>query len=154
MTIRELIEEQRRRLNSGTPAEGLAAALLFPGVLAKQLTRLADRRIGQLLLDEVWPRLSPLGPESTICLQAVDRRRGSATGRCANWAACPRCGSEMLIHYGVGAPGFREPHFHPLQKNLILCTPTKRTSRSSCRDILSFCVQDVKTELAEGECIC
>jgi hypothetical protein len=34
LTIRELIEEQRRRLGSGNPVERLAAALLIPSVLA------------------------------------------------------------------------------------------------------------------------
>jgi hypothetical protein len=108
LTVRELIKEQRRRLGSVNPVERLAAALLIPAALAKQLNRLADHQIGQLLLDEVWSRLSPLGPESTICLHAVDRLRGSPEGESSGRPACPRCGSEMLIHYGVDQPDFFE----------------------------------------------
>ena len=105
MTIRELIAEQRRRLGSVHPMERLAAALLIPAVLAKQLAKLADRQIGQLLLDEVWPRLNLLRPESTICLHAVDRLRGSPEEKCPT---CPRCGNEMLLHYGIDEPDFFE----------------------------------------------
>ena len=42
MTIRELIEEQRRRMRSPNPAERLAAALLIPRALAKLLRELRD----------------------------------------------------------------------------------------------------------------
>ena len=105
MTIRELIEEQRKRLGSGNPVERFAAAMLIPAVLAERLAGLADRQVGQLLLDEVWPRLNPVDPESTICLHAADRLRGSPTERCP---ACPRCGSEMIRHIGIDEPDFLE----------------------------------------------
>ncbi len=105
MTIRELIDEQRRRLGSGKPVERFAAAMLIPAVLAEQLAGMADRQIGQLLLDEVWPGLSPLAPESTICLHAVDRLRGSPKEKCPS---CPECGSEMILHIGINEPDFLE----------------------------------------------
>jgi hypothetical protein len=105
LTIRELITEQRRRLGSVNPVERFAAALLIPAVLAKQLAKLADRQIGQLLLDEVWPRLNLLRPESTICLHAVDRLRGSPKEECPT---CPKCGSEMIRHVGIDEPDFLE----------------------------------------------
>jgi hypothetical protein len=105
LTIRELIEEQRRRMGSGNPVERFAAALLIPAVLAGRLAGLADRQVGQLLLDEVWPGLCLLAPESTICLHAADRLRGSPTERCP---ACPRCGSEMIRHIGIDEPDFLE----------------------------------------------
>jgi len=108
LTIRELIEEQRRGLKSRNPMERLAAALLIPAALAKRLPQLCDCQIGQLLLDEVWPRLSLLGPECTICLHAVDRLRGSPEGESSKRPACPKCGSEMLIHYGIDEPDFFE----------------------------------------------
>lgn len=101
MNIRELIEEQRRRLRSGNPVERFAAAMLIPAVLAERLAGLADRQVGQLLLDEVWPGLSPLGPESTICLHAADRLRGSPK---ESLPACPKCGSEMIRHIGIDEP--------------------------------------------------
>ena len=105
MTIRELIEEQRRRLGSGNPVERFAAAILIPAVLAERLAGLADRQLGQLLLDEVWPGLSPLAPESTICLHAADRLRGSAKEKSP---ACPKCGAEMIRHIGIDEPDFME----------------------------------------------
>jgi hypothetical protein len=95
LTLRQLIDEQRRRLGSGNPVERFAAAMLIPAALAKRLAGLADRQVGQLLLDEVWPGLSPLAPESTICLHAVNRLRGSPKEKCPT---CPKCGSEMIRH--------------------------------------------------------
>lgn len=108
MTIAELIENQRRRLNSRNPVERLAAALLIPGVLRKRLNHLRDRQIGQLLLDEVWSKLNLWGPESTVCLEAADRLRGLKPGELAKRLACPKCGNEMLLHYGVDEPDFFE----------------------------------------------
>jgi hypothetical protein len=81
----------------------LAGALLIPAVLAERLAGLADRQVGQLLLDEVWPRLG-LGPECTICLQAADRLRGSLKKS----PGCPKCGSEMIRHIGIDEPDFLE----------------------------------------------
>jgi hypothetical protein len=71
-------------MNSDNPVERLVATLLISGVLAERLNRLSDRPIGQLLLDEVWSRLSMLSPESTICSQAVDRLRRSGNGELTN----------------------------------------------------------------------
>jgi len=78
LTIRELIEEQRRRVNSVNPAERLAAALLIPGELTKRLDKLTDCEIGELLDDEVGARLNIFAPELTICLAAADRLRQRA----------------------------------------------------------------------------
>ena len=75
MTIRELMEEQRRRVCSGNPTERLAAALLIPAELSRRLRLLSDPQLGQLLEDEVWSYLNLLAPESTICLVAADRLR-------------------------------------------------------------------------------
>jgi hypothetical protein len=105
LTIRELIKKQRELVDSDSPMKRLAGALLIPAVLAERLAKLADRQVGQLLLDEVWPRLSTLGPESTICLHAADRLRGSPKESCL---ACPKCGNEMLLRYGIDEPDFFE----------------------------------------------
>ena len=75
MTIRELIEEQRRCMRSPNPAERFAAALLIPGELLKHLRPLRNFDIGQLLEDEVLPNLNILAPELTICTEAADRLR-------------------------------------------------------------------------------
>ena len=75
MTILELIEEQRRRIRSGNPAERLAATLLIPAELSRKLRVLSDSQLGQLLEDQVWSYLNLLAPEATICLIAADRLR-------------------------------------------------------------------------------
>lgn len=75
MTIRELIEEHRRRMRSPNPAERLAASLLIPRALAKLLRQLRDYDLGELLDDEVCSRLSILAPELTICMEVADRLR-------------------------------------------------------------------------------
>jgi hypothetical protein len=80
VTIRELIEEQRRRMNSANPRERLAAVLLIPGELTKRLDKLDDHEIGQLLDDEVGARLNVFAPESTVCDAAVTRLRRRAKG--------------------------------------------------------------------------
>jgi hypothetical protein len=78
VTILELIEEQRRRVNSSNPVERLAAVLLIRGELTKRLDKLNDREIGQLLDDEVGAKLNVFAPESTVCDAAVTRLRRRA----------------------------------------------------------------------------
>lgn len=75
MTIRELIEEQRIRLQSSNPAERLAAALLIPAELKRRMRLLRNSEIGQLLEDEVWSNLSLLSPDATVRMEAADRLR-------------------------------------------------------------------------------
>ena len=73
ITVTELMEEQRRRVRSGNPAERLAAALLIPAELARRLRLLTDFQIGRLLDDEVCPNLSLMAPEATVCAEAAIR---------------------------------------------------------------------------------
>jgi hypothetical protein len=80
LTIRELIEEQRRRVNSTNAVERFAAALLIRGELTKRLDKLDDDEIGQLLDDEVGAKLNLFGPESTVCDAAVTRLRRRVEG--------------------------------------------------------------------------
>jgi len=75
LTIRELMEEQRKRVRSGNPAERLAAALLIPGEMARRLALLGNSEIAQLLDEEVCPNLSLLAPEATVCSEAAERLR-------------------------------------------------------------------------------
>jgi hypothetical protein len=75
LTIRQLIQQQRKRLCSTNPVERFAAALLISGELTKRLSKLNDCEIGELLDDEVGARLNIFAPELTICLAAVDRLR-------------------------------------------------------------------------------
>ncbi len=104
MNVRGLIKKQRELVDSENPMKRLAGALLIPAVLAERLAGLADRQIGHLLLDEVSPRLSPLHPESVLCLHAVDRLRGPMKES----PSCPKCGSEMIRHIGIDEPDFVE----------------------------------------------
>ena len=75
MTIRELMEEQRKRVRSRNPAERLAAALLIPAELSRRLRLLSDSEIAQLLDEEVCGHMSILAPEATVCVEAALRLR-------------------------------------------------------------------------------
>ena len=75
MTIRELMEEQRKRVRSRNPAERLAAALLIPAELSRRLRLLGNSEIAQLLDDEVCANMSILAPEATVCAEAALRLR-------------------------------------------------------------------------------
>jgi hypothetical protein len=66
-------------MNSASPSERLAAALLIPSELTKRLNNLDDNEIGQLLDDEVGAKLNLFGPESTVCDAAVTRLRRRAS---------------------------------------------------------------------------
>jgi hypothetical protein len=73
--IRELMEEQRKRVRSRNPAERLAAALLIPAELSRWLRLLSDSEIAQLLEEEVCGNMSILAPEATVCVEAALRLR-------------------------------------------------------------------------------
>lgn len=75
MTIRELMEEQRKRVRSRNPAERLAAVLLIPAELSRRLRPLGNTEIAQLLEDEVCDKMSILAPEATVCAEAALRLR-------------------------------------------------------------------------------
>ena len=73
MTIRELMEEQRRWGRSSNPAERFAAALLIPAELSRRLRLLSDFQIATLLEHEVCRNISLLAPEAPICVEAALR---------------------------------------------------------------------------------
>lgn len=75
MTIRELMEEQRKRVRSSDPAERFAAVLLLPAELAKRLRTVSSFRLGELLEHEVCSNLNLLAPELTVCAEAAERLR-------------------------------------------------------------------------------
>jgi hypothetical protein len=92
LTIRELMEEQRKRVRSGNIAERYAAALLIPGVLRERLRELSDLHLGQVLDREVCSNLSVLAPELTVCMEAAERlrrsvRTGKSIGLRRSWTA-------------------------------------------------------------------
>ena len=75
MTIRELMEAQRKRVRSSDPAERLAAVLLISAELSRRLRLLGDSEIAQVLEDEVCGNMSILAPEATVCVEAALRLR-------------------------------------------------------------------------------
>jgi hypothetical protein len=80
VTIRELIDEQRKRVCSGDPAERLAAALLIPAELSRRLRLLDNSEIAQLLDEEVCGNMGILAPEATVCIEAAHRLRRATDG--------------------------------------------------------------------------
>jgi hypothetical protein len=81
LTIRELMEEQRKRVRSRNPAERLAAALMIPAELSRRLWLLDNSEIAQLLDDQVCANMSILAPEATICDEAALRLRRATNSR-------------------------------------------------------------------------
>ena len=88
MTIRELMDEQRKRVRSRNRAERLAAALLIPAELSRRLRLLGNSEIAQLLDEEVCGNMSILAPEAMVCVEtalrlrrAMDRTQLYSTGR-------------------------------------------------------------------------
>jgi len=105
------MQEQRRRVRSGNPAERLAAALLIPSELSRRLRLFRDSQLGQLLDEEVCTNMSVLAPEATICAEAVLRL--SRTIPKTRWSRRSRAQSEPqgehLLHaesalYHAGIP--------------------------------------------------
>lgn len=116
VTIRELIEFQRRFARSRDIFQQVVGTLFVAGVLQKRLLGLTDRQIGQLLFDVVDGQLAISEPEVTICQQATLRLFRSSVGRFATTdnenlkrqSICPKCGNEMLLRYGIDEPDYQE----------------------------------------------
>jgi hypothetical protein len=81
LTIRELMEEQRKRVRSTNVTERFAAALLIPGAIADRLRELDDFDLGNVLEHEVCSHLSVLAPELTVCMEAAERLCRRRTGK-------------------------------------------------------------------------
>jgi hypothetical protein len=99
VTIRELIEEQRRRVRSSDLAERFAAVLLLPAELAKRLRDLSSFRLGELVEHEVCSNLNLLSPELTVCAEAAERLRRTPwlAGR-KHRSNSSTLGGEHLLH--------------------------------------------------------
>ncbi|MGC2173096.1 MAG: hypothetical protein WA555_15970 [Candidatus Sulfotelmatobacter sp.] len=116
VTIRELIEFQRRFARSRDIFEQVVGTLFVAGVLQKRLMGLTDRQIGQLLSDVVDGQLAISEPEVTICKQATVRLARSGAGQLTTRgiehrkgrAVCPKCSNEMLLQYGIEEPDYLE----------------------------------------------
>lgn len=88
MTIKELMQEQRRQACSSDPAQRFAAALLIPAELSKRIRLLTNAQVGRLMEREVCSTMNLLAPELTVCIEAAERlqrlrtdRRGAARSR-------------------------------------------------------------------------
>jgi len=116
ITLCDLIEIQRMLADSDNPFERLVGVLFVAGMLDMRLAHLTDRQIGQLMFDHFRNHLGILRPETTICDHATRRLFRSTNGNFTaeemekqrRRPACPKCGNEMLLHYGIDEPDFLE----------------------------------------------
>ena len=110
--VRRLIELQRRLLQSKSPFVRRIGTLLAAGALDRHLAELSDKRIGELLRDDVGGDLGILQPEATICNQATRRlfrsELGSLEDELPLRPPCPLCGNDMLFQHGIDEPDFFE----------------------------------------------
>ena len=105
------MEEHRKRVRSGNPAERLAAALLIPAELSRRLRLLSNSQVARLLDDEVCSNLNIFAPETTLCAEAVFRlgRTIPKTRRLRRGRAQAEPQGEHLLHaesalYHAGIP--------------------------------------------------
>ena len=116
VTVCALIELQRRLAHSKNAFERLVGTLLAAGLLDERLSCLTDRQIGQLMFDHFGNDIGVLQPEMTISQHATRRLFRSAGGKLTTediekqWhrTGCPKCGNEMLRHYGIDERDFWE----------------------------------------------
>jgi len=116
ITVCDLIEIQRMLADSENAFERLVGTLFVAGTLDIRLAQLKDRQIGQLMFDHFRNHLGILLPETTICDHATQRLFRSTNGNFTEEEmekrrqrpACPQCGNEMLLHYGIDEPDFLE----------------------------------------------
>jgi hypothetical protein len=108
LTIRELMEEQRKRVRSCNPAERLAAALLIPAELSRRLRLLGNSEIAQLLDEEVCENMSILAPEAIMMAEQYADKRG------------PRCCGLVILDVTRSLCGesFSQPATAPRSLNL------------------------------------
>jgi hypothetical protein len=110
--VRRLINLQRRLLQSKSPFVRRIGTLLAAGALDRHLAELSDKRIGELLRDDVGGDLGILQPEATICNQATLRlfrsELGSLEDELPLRPPCPLCGNDMLFQHGIDEPDFFE----------------------------------------------
>lgn len=113
-SIRDLIERLRTLGESPRPLDQLYTGAVDKA-LNDRLNALSDRQIGQLLFDFCWVECYVNSPELIIVTQAIDRLRRSTAGAVTNeeaqenlkqQPACPICGNEMFLHYGIDEPDF------------------------------------------------
>jgi hypothetical protein len=111
----ELLAMQHRLAESKNPFVRRFGTILTAGVLDKHLAELSDRQIGQLMFDHVGHDLGIAQPEMTICQQATHRLFRSTnrslieqTTEQLGRPPCPKCGNEMLFHYGIDEPDFNQ----------------------------------------------
>ena len=116
ITVCDLIEIQRMLVHSDNLFERLVGTLFVAGTLDMRLAQLTDRQIGQLMFDHFGHDLGMLRPEMPICQHATRRLFRSAGGKLTaedtekqrQRTACPKCGNEMLLHYGIDERDFLE----------------------------------------------
>ena len=116
VTVCGLIEIQHMLANSENPFKRLVGVLWAAGMLEERLAQLTDHQVGQLMFDRFGHGLGILQPEMTISQHATRRLFRSAGGSLTTedfekqrqCRACPKCGNQMLLHYGIDEPDFLE----------------------------------------------
>ena len=112
MSVRRLIDLQRRLLQSKSPFVRRIGTLLAAGALDRHLAELSDKQIGELLRDDVGNDLGVLQPEAIICHQATRRlfrsELGSLEDELPLRPPCPLCRNDMLLQHGIDKPDFFE----------------------------------------------
>jgi hypothetical protein len=73
ISVKGLIEAQRRLSASKKPFERVVGTLCLAGLLKQRLAALTDVAVGQLMFDYVCGEMNVFGPELTICQEATER---------------------------------------------------------------------------------
>ena len=79
MSIKALIEEQRRLACSKNSFERVIGSLLVAELVKKRLALLSNESVGRLMFDVVWNVIDILSPELTICQAATERLCNSSS---------------------------------------------------------------------------
>jgi hypothetical protein len=79
ISIKALIDAQRRFSVSRNSFERIVGSLCMAGLLKKELSMLPDKAIGQLLFNFVLDELNLLSPETMICQVATERLINSSS---------------------------------------------------------------------------
>ena len=111
LSTQDLIRRQQKLGASPLVVDRLTAMGLGR-TLHDRLNAFSDR---QLLFDFCWAQMYVDGPELSFVTQAIDRLRRSPGGVITNEEAeetpkrrpaCPKCGGQMYVHYGIDDPDF------------------------------------------------
>jgi hypothetical protein len=73
ISVKGLIEEQRKLSASKNPFERVVGSLCVAGALKERLATFSDGMIGRLMFTYVLDDMNVFSPELTICQEATER---------------------------------------------------------------------------------